>query len=102
MQLASVYKQATLAGGLLLSGTSYQRLQTRNGSRVLVFFRSGSGAAIRDTPYAAQVDYFVLLRQPASVAPAAASAGRRDATAQQLVCAWRSWLCCKCTTRESW
>lgn len=67
-----------MAGGLLVSGTSYQRLQTRNGSRVLVYFRSGSGAAMRDTPYAAQVDYFVLLRQPATVAPAAASAGQHS------------------------
>lgn len=75
-----------MAGGLLLSGTSYQRLQTRNGSRVLVFFRSGSGAAMRDTPYAAQVDYFVLLRQPANVAPAAASAGQHSNSSAAGVC----------------
>lgn len=86
MQLASVYKQATLAGGLLVSRTSYKRLQTRNGSRVLVYFRTGSGAAMRDTPCAAQVDYFVLLRQPASVASPSASAGQHSSSSAACVC----------------
>jgi len=86
VQLASVYKQATLAGGLLVSGTSYKRLQTRNGSRVLVYFRTGSGAAMRDTPCAAQVDYFVLLRQPASVASPSASAGQHSSSSAACVC----------------
>jgi hypothetical protein len=60
-QHAAVYTQATLAGGLVVSSTAYKRLQTRNGSRVVVYYCTGSAQNPQDTPFAAEVDMFVEL-----------------------------------------
>jgi hypothetical protein len=65
VQQAAVYAQASLSGGLVVSSTAYKRLQTRNGSRVLVYYRTGSAQNPRDTPHAAEVDYFVELSRAA-------------------------------------
>lgn len=70
-QLASVYSAAILPGGMQVNSVQYLRSRTRNGSRVLVYFAT-SGDNLR--PYAAEVQCFIQLRQPADDSNGAADA----------------------------
>jgi hypothetical protein len=65
--LAHVFRQAQLAGGVRVSSTKYTRHQTRNGTRVLLWFATSTGV---QRPYAAEVDYYVELQQPAGASSA--------------------------------
>mgnify|MGYP001810848335 FL=1 len=58
--LARVFEQAQLLGGIRVTSHSYSRLETRNGSMVLLQHPSRTAAGL----YAAEVDYFVQLQLP--------------------------------------
>lgn len=62
-QLASVFNSAIPPGGMQVNSVQYLRSRTRNGSRVLVYYAT-SGDNLR--PYAAEVQRFIKLRQPAA------------------------------------
>lgn len=65
-QFATAYKSAMLAGGMLVTSTSYLRHRSRDGSRVLVYFASPAGT---QRPWACEVDSYIQPQQPS--APAA-------------------------------
>lgn len=70
-----------LEGSVLVTSMQYSRHKSRNASRVLVAFETSPG---NQQYYAAEVDYYVQLRQPAAGGSSASS----SATAVL------SWLCC--------
>lgn len=69
-ELAMLYKRAWLEGGVLVTSMQYSRHKSRNASRVLVAFETSPG---NQQYYAAEVDYYVQLRQPAAGGSSASS-----------------------------
>jgi hypothetical protein len=69
-ELAMLYKRAWLEGDVLVTSMQYSRHKSRNASRVLVAFETSPG---NQQYYAAEVDYYVQLRQPAAGGSSASS-----------------------------
>jgi hypothetical protein len=61
-QLASMHYTAALANGQVVTSARYQRNRSRNGSRVLLAFETRGG---QQRYAAAEVQYYLQLRQPA-------------------------------------
>ncbi|KAF8072962.1 hypothetical protein HT031_000622 [Scenedesmus sp. PABB004] len=67
-----MFKQATLAGGTLVCGTRYGKLQSRNASRVLIHWCTRHG---NEQPSACEVDCFLELQWPRGAGASSSSGG---------------------------